>query len=70
MIYSFLAAKEYAMIPEAKKRGMKTFCWVIEDNFRPRFGKTDEIWERDLYGRIPNATRAGRASTIRATAAS
>src|SRR5271157_5750509 len=30
------------MIPEARKRGMKTFCWVIEDNFRPRFGKTDE----------------------------
>ena len=48
-----------AMIPEAKKRGMKTFCWVIEDNFRPRFGKTDEIWERDLYGRIPERHPGG-----------
>jgi len=47
------------MIPEARKRGMKTFCWVIEDNFRPRFGKTDEIWGRDLYGRIPERHPGG-----------
>ena len=47
------------MIPEAKKRGMKTFCWVIEDNFRPKFGKTDEIWGRDLYGRIPERHPGG-----------
>jgi hypothetical protein len=42
------------MIPEAKKRGMKTFCWVIEDNVRPTFRGTDEMWERDLHGRVPS----------------
>jgi len=58
------------MIPEARKRGMKTFCWVIEDNFRPKFGKTDEIWGATSTAAFPSAIRAGRASTIRATAAS
>jgi len=34
---------------------MKTFCWVIEDNFRPKFGKTDEIWGATFtpYSRTP-----------------
>jgi hypothetical protein len=43
-----------AMIPEAQKRRMKTFCWVIEDNFRPAFPGFEQMWERDLYGNIPN----------------
>ncbi|MDR3578205.1 MAG: twin-arginine translocation signal domain-containing protein, partial [Anaerolineaceae bacterium] len=39
-------------IPEAKKRGVKTYCWVIEDNFKPPFDGFDQMWERDLYGNI------------------
>ena len=42
------------MIPEARKRNMKTFCWVIEDNFRPKFGNTEAMWERDLNGGVPS----------------
>jgi hypothetical protein len=42
------------MIPAARKRGMKTFCWVIEDNFRPQFGDFEAMWERDLNGGIPS----------------
>ena len=42
------------MIPQARRRGMKTFCWVIEDNFRPRFGNTEQMWERDLGGAVPS----------------
>ena len=43
-----------AMIPEARKRAMKTFCWVIEDNVRPPFGGIEEMWERDLNGAVPS----------------
>ena len=42
------------LIPEAKKRGVRTFCWVIEDNFRPPFAGMEQMWERDLYGRVPS----------------
>jgi len=38
------------VIPHAKKRGMKTICW-LEDVFRTDLPNIDKLQERDLYGR-------------------
>jgi hypothetical protein len=40
-----------AVVPAARKRGMKTFCWIIEDNSLPKVPNMDKLWEIDLYGR-------------------
>lgn len=47
------------LLPAAKKRGMKTFCWVLEDNLRPRIPNIESLWERDLYGRVAGNHPAG-----------
>ena len=39
------------VVPAARKRGMKTFCWIIEDNSLPKVPNMDKLWETDLYGR-------------------
>jgi hypothetical protein len=41
------------VLPSAKKRGMKTICW-LEDVFRKDVPNIDKLQEKDLYGR--NAT--------------
>lgn len=41
------------VLPSAKKRGMKTICW-LEDVFRKDIPNIDKLQEKDLYGR--NAT--------------
>jgi hypothetical protein len=38
------------VLPAAKKRGMKTICWM-EDVFRPDLPNIQKLQERDLYGR-------------------
>jgi hypothetical protein len=38
-------------VPAARKRGIKTFCWIIEDNTIPHIPNMDKLWETDLYGR-------------------
>ena len=38
------------VIPHAKKRGMKTICW-LEDVFRKDLPNVDKLQERDLHGR-------------------
>ncbi len=42
-----------SVIPAAKKRGIKTICW-LEDVFRSDIPNIDKVQEHDLYGR--NAT--------------
>jgi hypothetical protein len=49
-------------LPEARKRGMKTFCWVIEDNVLPRVRNIELLWERDLYGRMAGEYPGGPCS--------
>ena len=39
------------VIPAAKKRGMKTICW-LEDVFRSDLPNIQKLQEHDLYGRI------------------
>jgi hypothetical protein len=39
------------VVPAARKRGIKTFCWIIEDNTIPKVPNMDKLWEVDLYGR-------------------
>jgi hypothetical protein len=39
-----------AVIPAAKRRGMKVICW-LEDVFRTDLPNIDKVQERDLYGR-------------------
>lgn len=50
------------LLPAARKRGLKTFCWVIEDNAKPRVPNIDVLWERDLYGRVAGNHPAGPCS--------
>ena len=38
------------VLPAAKKRGMKTICW-LEDVFRRDVPNVEKVQERDLYGR-------------------
>lgn len=39
------------VIPAARKRGIKTYCWIIEDNTIPKVPNMQQLWEVDLYGR-------------------
>jgi len=39
------------VVPAARKRGIKTFCWIIEDNSIPKVPNMDKLWEIDLHGR-------------------
>lgn len=50
------------VLPAARKRGMQTFCWVIEDNTRPPVPNIEKLWERDLYGRLGGNHPAGPCS--------
>ena len=50
------------LLPESRKRGMKTFCWVIEDNILPRIPNVESLWERDLEGRIAGEYPGGPCS--------
>ena len=51
-----------AVLPSARKRGIKTICW-FEDAFRKDLPNIDQLQEKELSGK--NATRF--ASTIRIT---
>ena len=42
-----------AVIPAAKKRGMKTICW-LEDVYRNDIPNIDKLQEKDLHGRNAN----------------
>ena len=45
---------------ETKKRGMKIFSWVVEDNRpRPKIRRMDELYEVDLHGRRTMAHPGG-----------
>jgi hypothetical protein len=39
------------VVPAARKRGIKTFCWIIEDNTIPKVPNMQQLWEVDLHGR-------------------
>ena len=39
------------LIPAARKRGMKTFAWIIEDNKRPAIPHWEPLYEVDFHGR-------------------
>jgi hypothetical protein len=39
------------VVPAARKRGIRTFCWIIEDNYIAKVPNLDKLWEVDLYGR-------------------
>ncbi|HWB84639.1 MAG TPA: twin-arginine translocation signal domain-containing protein [Bryobacteraceae bacterium] len=47
------------LLPAARKRGMKTYCWIIEDNVRANIPNLELLWEKDLYGRVPPRHPAG-----------
>ena len=49
-----------AVVPAARKRGIQTFCWIIEDNTIPKVPNMDKLWEVDLYGR-PTTKHPGGA---------
>ncbi len=38
------------VVPAARKRGIKTFCWIIEDNTLPNVPNMDKLWEVGLDG--------------------
>jgi hypothetical protein len=38
------------VVPAARKRGIKTFCWIIEDNTLPQVPNMDKLWEVGLDG--------------------
>lgn len=44
-----------AVLPAARRRGMKTICWY-EDVWRPDVPNFDKVTEVDLYGRRTNRT--------------
>ena len=39
------------VVPAARKRDIKTFCWIIEDNILPNVPNMDKLWEVGLDGR-------------------
>jgi hypothetical protein len=39
------------VVPAARKRGIQTFCWIIEDNTLPQVPNMDKLWEVGLDGR-------------------
>jgi hypothetical protein len=43
------------VVPAARKRGIRTFCWIIEDNTLPAVPNMGKLWEVGLDGR--SATR-------------
>lgn len=48
------------VLPEAKKRGIRVFPWVIEDNHRPTYIEgMEQLYEIDLYGRRATGHPAG-----------
>lgn len=48
------------LIPEARRRGMKIFPWVLEDSTRPQYiPGMDSLYEIDLYGRRAERHPAG-----------
>lgn len=47
-----------ALIPAARKRGMKTYAMILEDNVRPKV-TLGSVWEKDIYGRVPPRHPAG-----------
>jgi hypothetical protein len=47
------------VVPAARQRGMKTFCWIIEDNTLPKVPNMDQLWEKDIYGRATTHHPAG-----------
>jgi hypothetical protein len=48
-----------AVAPAARKRGMKTFSWIIEDNTLPKVANMDRLWEVGIDGRVPERHPAG-----------
>jgi hypothetical protein len=48
-----------AVVPAARKRGMKTYSWLIEDNMLPKVAGMDQLWEKDIDGRTPTRHPAG-----------
>jgi len=48
-----------AVVPAARKRGMKTFSWIIEDNTLPRVPGMEQLWEKDMDGNVPTRHPAG-----------
>ena len=47
------------VVPAARKRGMKTFSWIIEDNMLPNVPGMDQLWEKDMNGATPTRHPAG-----------
>ncbi len=47
------------LIPAARKRGMKTFAWIIEDNKRPAIAHWEPLYEVDFRGRRADGHPAG-----------
>jgi hypothetical protein len=39
------------LIPAARRRGMKTFAWILEDNERPPVPHWESLYEVDFHGR-------------------
>jgi hypothetical protein len=39
------------VIPEAQKRGMKVYAWILEDNTRPPIKNWEPLYEVDFHGR-------------------
>jgi hypothetical protein len=39
------------VIPEAQKRGMKVYAWILEDNTRPPIAHWEALYEIDFHGR-------------------
>lgn len=53
------------LIPTARKRGMKVFCWVSETHTTAPGGDNafdQALWERDLHGRVAGDHPAGPCS--------
>jgi hypothetical protein len=38
------------VVPAARKRGIQTFCWIIEDNTLPQVPNMQKLWEVGLDG--------------------
>ncbi len=47
------------LIPAARRRGMKTFAWIIEDNVRPPVAHWESLYEIDFHGRRTDRHPAG-----------
>jgi hypothetical protein len=39
------------VIPQAQRRGMKTYAWILEDNQRPPVAHWEPLYEIDFHGR-------------------